>query len=365
MFPIDKELKPEMSTLTQTSEFVRRSLRLAVAMSVVCGAGVAVAQTSAAPAQGQVTAPQVNFNAYAPLPATGYAAVSDSSSSSSSSSDADTTTVASVPTDPLHLNAMQYGGRQRYGHPRYRGGNTNPDGSNKWMAYGGGGFTQPSGNTWKYDTPSWGLQAGFGRQFSYKLALPVEFDYDNFGLTKQTLDNQFNLYNNQINYYCNQNPSTCVADGVTPFSSLDGNAHVWSFSFQPTYTLLHPGGDGLGAYVLAGAGYYHKVTNFTTPGLEEYCSYYGCGEYEANEIVDHYTSNAPGFDAGIGFTYKPSHFSGLRFYAEGRYVIVLNSQRTGITVASPVNNTTIAEANDYPANSNRTTYFPVKFGVRF
>ena len=113
MFPIDKELKPEMSTLTQTSEFVRRSLRLAVAMSVVCGAGVAVAQTSAAPAQGQVTAPQVNFNAYTTLPAT-YAAVSDSSSSSS---DTDTTAVASVPTDPLHLNAMQYGGRQRRRRP--------------------------------------------------------------------------------------------------------------------------------------------------------------------------------------------------------------------------------------------------------
>ena len=367
MLPINKELKPEMSTLTQTSEFVRRSLTLAVAMSAICAAGMAVAQaqTSTAPAQSQVTAPLVNFNAYATLPA---ASAAVSGSSSSSSSDSDTTTVASVPTDPLHLNAMQYGGRQRYGHPRYRGGNTNPDGSNKWMAYGGGGFTQPSGNTWKYFTPSWGLQAGFGRQFSHKFALPVEFDYDNFGLTKQTLDNQFALYNNQINYYCSQpaNAGTCATDGVTPYTSLDGNAHVWSFSFQPTYTLLHPGGDGLGAYVLAGAGYYHKVTNFTTPTPEEYCDYYyGCEEYEANAIVDHYTSNAPGFDGGLGFTYKPSHFSGLRFYAEGRYVIILNSQRQGITVASPVNNTTLTVANEFPANSNRTTYFPVKFGVRF
>jgi len=367
MLPIDKELKPEMSTLTQSTEFVRRSLTLAVAMSAICAAGVAVmsAQTPAAapPAQGQVTAPLVNFNAYATLPAA-FAATSDSSSSSSS---ADAATEASITTvDPLHLNAMQYGGRQRYGKPRYRGGNTNPDGSNRWMAYGGGGLSQPSGNTWKYFTPSWGLQAGVGRQFSYRFALPVEFDYDNFGLTKQTLVNQFTLYNNQINYYCNQNPATCVADGVSDFSSLDGNAHVWSFSFQPTYTLFHPGGDGLGAYVLAGAGFYHKVTNFTTPALEEYCDYYyGCGEYEANEIVDHYTSNAPGFDGGIGFTYKPSHFSGLRFYAEGRYVVVLNSQRTGVTVASPVNSTTIAATNDFPANSNRTTYFPVKFGVRF
>jgi hypothetical protein len=235
------------------------------------------------------------------------------------------------------------------------------------MGYVGVGLAQPVGNTWKYDTPSWAFGGGFGRQFSSHFAVPLEFSYDNFGLTKRTLNNQFTLYNNQINYYCTlsvANANSCNTNGVTPFDSLDGNAHVWSFSLQPTYTIYS--GAGLGAYVLAGGGYFHKVTNFTTPSVGEYCDYYyGCYTYQANQIVDHYTSNAPGVDGGIGFTYKFSKFSNQRLYAEARYVVVFNSQRTGVTVNSPLNPVTVSEANDYPANSNRTTYFPIKFGIRF
>jgi hypothetical protein len=78
----------------------------------------------------------------------------------------------------------------------------------------------------------------------------------------------------------------------------------------------------------------------------------------------HYTSNAPGFSGGFGLTYKFSRFSNERFYAEARYVFVDNAHRAGVTVTSPVAST-YAEANDFPANSNHTTYFPIKFGIRF
>jgi hypothetical protein len=348
-----------MLTHTNPSS-LRRSLTLAIAaVAFSGGAAMLSAQTT-------VTAPKVDFSSYAK---TSFALNTDQAvSSSSSSSDQDASSEASLTSvDPLHLNAMQYQ-RRRYGRPRYRGGNTNPDGSNRWMGYGGVGLAQPVGNTWHYYTPSYAFHVGFGRQFSYKFALPVEFSWDNFGLTKQVLDNQFTLYNNQINYYCSlpANAATCASNGVTDYTSLDGNAHVWSFSVQPTYNVLNPSGEGFGAYVLAGAGFYHKVTNFTTPTTGEECDYYyGCYEYQANAIVDHYTSNAPGFDAGIGFTYKVSHFSSLKLYAEARYDILLNSQRTGVNVNSPVNDTTIAVANEFAPNSNRTTYFPIKFGVRF
>jgi hypothetical protein len=356
MFLIDKELKSKMFTPEKSSDMVRRTLQVAVALTAICGAG-------ALNAQAKVAAPAVDFKAYT---APSFAMVADQDGVSSSSSADNSDAQASLTTvDPLHLNAMQ-SERRRYGRPRYRGGNTNPDGSNKWMGYGGVGLAQPVGNTWHYDTPSWAFHAGFGRQFSYKFALPVEFSFDNFGLTGQTINNQFNLYNNQIAYY----NSVCVPSSTndcpaTPFSSIDGNAHVWSFALEPTYTFLNPSGEGFGAYALAGVGFYHKVTNFTTPALEEYYDpYYGPEEYEANSIVDHYTSNAPGFNAGIGFTYKVSHFSNLRLYAEGRYVIVLNSQRQGITVNTPGAASSNA-TNEYPANSNRTTYIPIKFGVRF
>jgi hypothetical protein len=330
--------------------FVVPALRTATLFAVAT-AGVAMAQ-SAAPPQ---------------FPALDISSSSAQLFSSSADQQAPSTEASLNPAGGVNFaNYMQYGGgqRRRYGAPRYRGSNTNADGSNKWTGYAGVGFTQPVGNTWKYDTPSWAFHVGFGRQFSSHFAVPVEFSWDNFGLTKQTLDNQFNLYNNQINYYCTANAATCNANGITPFTSLDGNSHIWSFSLQPTYTFYN--GKGIGAYVLAGAGFYHKVTNFTTPEVGEYCDYYyGCYEYQANQIIDHYTSNAPGFDGGIGFTYKFSHFSNERFYGEARYVYIVNSQRTGVTVNSPVNATTSAEANDYPANSNRTSYFPIKFGIRF
>ena len=357
-----------MSIFTRTN-FVRRSLMLAA----VCGASAAAmsAQTSkpAATTQGQaVAAPAVDFKSYiSPVFATS-AVADDAVSSSSSSSTADD--VATVSTDPLHLNAMQYNGRRRYGRPRYRGGNTNADGSNKWMFYGGAGLAQPAGNTWKYFTPSYGIQVGGGRQFSKNFAVPIEFDYDRFGLTGQTIYNQLTLYTDATNLYntsaasgCQTNPTNCA----TAPNPLDGNAHVWSFSVDPTYTLAGgTTGDGAGVYVVAGVGFYHKVTNFLTPESEEYCDpYYGiCEPIEVNGVYDHYTSNAPGFSAGLGATYKYSHFSGERFYVEARYVFVDNSQRAGVTV-NTINASNIFVANDFPANSNRTSYFPIKAGIRF
>ena len=283
---------------------------------------------------------------------------------SSSSSESGSSDVATVNADPLHLNAMQYGGRQRYGQPRYRGGNTNADGSNKYTFEAGAGFTQPLGNTYHYLTPSYGIQVGGGRQFSKKLALLLQFDWDNFGFNGRTLAGQQYIYNTYINDYNVANgyvPSN--PNYVAPLASLDGNSHIWSFTLNPTYTIYS--GEGLGAYVVVGVGFYHKVATFTTPGLAEYCDpYYGCYQYEANQVIDHYTSNAPGFNGGFGITYKFSRFSNERFFGEVRYVFVDNSQRSGVTPAN-VSIANINETNDYPANSNRTTYLPVKFGIRF
>jgi hypothetical protein len=185
-------------------------------------------------------------------------------------------------------------------------------------------------------------------------------------MTGQTLNNQLTLYNNDINYYCSlpANQATCLADGVSDFASLDGNMHVWSFTVDPTETFLQT--DSWGAYAVEGVGFYHKVSNFLAPEAEEYCDpFYGiCEGITANAVIDHYTSNAVGFNAGLGLTYKFSRFSNERFYGEVRYVFIDNSYRPGVTVNSPVA-TTYAETNDFPANSNRTGYFPIKFGIRF
>ena len=291
---------------------------------------------------------------------------SASYSSSLSSSDADSAATADSGSrfnlDSAALGSSQPPPRRRYGRPNYSSGNTNKDGSEKYTFLGGIGLTLPAGNTHKYETPSYGFQFGGGRNFNKTVGLLLQFDYDHFGLQGVTIANQAYIYN-----YCTVaefNAAECSPEGPAPTGSaapIDGNNHVWSFTLNPTFTL--PTDGSLGAYAVLGGGFYHKVTNFTTPTLGEYCYYY-CEEIEQNATFDHYTSNAVGVSGGFGLTYKFSKFSNERFYMEARYVFMPNSQRTGVTSAN-VATSPLSATNFYPANSNRTTYIPVKFGLRF
>ncbi len=322
--------------------------RRTVALMAVFGAGVAVmgAQTSSQQPS------SLNFQVSA------MNASSAGLFSSSATEDVGTpaTEASVVPTTPNFAEMMQYGGgqRKRYGKPRYRGNNTNADGSSKWIFYGGAGLSQPLGNTWHYLTPSYAFQVGGGRQFSKKFAVPIQFDYNHFGMTAQTLNNQ-----------------TTVLDAIFGAGAVDGllygNSHVWSFTVDPTYTFYT--GDAWGAYAVAGVGFYHKTAQFTVPVTQQGGGYgygYGYG-YQSSQPIDKYTSNAPGFDAGFGLTYKFSRFANERFYVEARYVFVDNSYRPGVTVSSLKPGVTIppTENNFFPANSNRTTYIPVTVGIRF
>ncbi len=282
-----------------------------------------------------------------PLDLASLAGVTYSSSSESSSLNG----VDPVAAERLSLSAdsLQPPPRRRYGRPRYNDSSHNPDGSSKYAFVVGGGLTIPTGNTHKYLTDSYGFQVGAGRNFNKKFSVMAQFDYDHFGFQAQTLYNQETLYN----YY------------NAGFTALDGSSHVWSFSLNPVYNFYQS--DTVGAYVVAGVGFFHKTANFTVPTTGEYFDpYYGPIEYQANETVDKYTSNAPGFDAGFGLTYKPSRFANERLFVEGRYVFVDNSQRSGVSVyTSGATLNAYLGNNFYPANSNRTTYPVVKAGIRF
>lgn len=347
-----------MSTPFSLQSAVRRSLALAAVAAVTwTGASAQTGGAAQTAASNPAVAPAVNFafpvvNPSASLPGS---AASDSNSSVSSSAatqgTASTEDAGSAATQ-LNLASLEKGislpgvnaqyGRRRYGAPRYRGGNTNADGSEKYEAYAGVGLTLPVGTNSNYLTTSYGLQVGGGRNFNKHFALNVEFDYDHFGLTGAAISQQAYLYDPVSNSYAGY---------------LDANSHIWNFSVQPTYQIYS--GEGLGAYVTGGAGFYHKVTNFTLPSEEE--DLYG-DVFEENVNVDHYTSNAPGFDCGLGLTYKFSHFSNEKFYAEVRYVYIENSARAGDTVATAL---TYTGNNYFPQNSNKTTYIPIKFGIRF
>jgi len=301
----------------------------AVAVLAVVGAGVGVmnAQSLAVP-----TAPTAAY-------------------SSSASEQTDALVVAPLPDFRTMMVGAGGGAAPQNGAgPHYRGGYRSGEDWSKFTVYGGGGATVPLANAANYLTPNFDIQAGVGYRFSRHFELPVEFDWDQFGVTKSSLDNQIGIYdslfgNNAVKY------------------RLDGNSHIWSFSLQPTYTFYS--GPRVGAYVKAGVGFYHKVANFTLPSAQFECYYY-CGIYEANYNLDHYTSNAPGYDAGFGVTYKFSPDSRARFYAEARYVFIDNDQRYGITnTTASLATVTDSTTNFYPANSNRTEYIPITVGVRF
>jgi hypothetical protein len=266
------------------------------------------------------------------------------SSSSSSSSSSDGIATDRFDLSSAALDSAQPPPRRRYGRPNFGDSHTNTDGSSKYTFAGGAGFTLATGGTHNYLTTGYKFQVGGGRNFNKTYGLLAQFDYDHFGFQQATLNKLLATYN--------------AAPTDAGFTQLGGTSRDWSFTLDPIVNYYN--GDRTGAYVIGGAGFYHKTANFTTPETAEECDpYYGCYLYQANASYDKYTSNAFGVNAGLGFTYKPSRFSGERFFAEARYVWTDNQPR-------PYNvSGTTAYYNAFPQNSARTTYIPITFGLRF
>ncbi|MEO6910847.1 MAG: hypothetical protein ABI158_07975 [Edaphobacter sp.] len=289
------------------------------------------AQQSAAPAPAQ---PAVNLQAslMAPL---------ELSSSSSSSSDA----APAANRVDFSSEASQPPPRRRYRRPNYTDSHTNADGSPKYTFAIGGGLTLPTGDTHKDLKTSYTFQVGAGRNFNKTFGVLAQFDWANFSFQGKTLAAQQAIY-----------------DQYTDASGLDGYSHVWSLSINPIVNYYTS--DTWGAYAIGGIGFYHKIATFTLPGTGTYCDpYYGyCYQYQANVPIDSYTSNAPGFSGGLGFTRKLSRFGSAKLYAEARYVWVDNQPRPYSATGTSQNPNYF---NVYPANSLRTSYIPVTFGFRW
>jgi hypothetical protein len=339
--------------------FLGSVCRLAALSFLAAGSASLLQAQQVSAAQTALNAP--TFLAFDSAPASltsGLGVASSSSSSTSASTDSGVASNGEFMLDPASLNlSSSQPPPRRYGRPNYSDSHSNPDGSEKYFFLGGAGLALPVGDTHYYQTPSWGFQVGGGRNFNKSLGVGLQFDYDHFGLQGATLSNQTYIYD----YGCS---SFEISQGFCGVTGLDGNNHVWSFTLNPTYTMNSEG--KVGSYLVVGGGFYHKVTNFTEPTTEEECSLYGCGDFEVDANIDHYTSNAGGVNGGFGLTYKISHFSNERFYMEARYVVTFNTARSGVTAANVAAlSTTYTGTDFYPANSHRTTYIPIKFGIRF
>ena len=239
--------------------------------------------------------------------------------------------------------------RRRYSRPNYNDSHTNADGSSKYTFFVGGGFTLPAGGSHNYLAPSYNIQIGAGRNFNKKFGVNVQFDYANFGFQTATLNNLLAIYNSL----------GATDQNGNPLSQLGGNSHIWSFTVDPIMNFYTS--DTFGAYVTGGGGFYHKTANFTVPSIGTECDFFGnCFQFQANQSIDKYTSNAFGVNGGVGLTYKASRFSSIRFYVEGRYVYTFNSPRS--FSYGDVNGNGF---NVFPQNSAKTGFIPVTFGIRF
>ena len=274
-----------------------------------------------------------------------FDAASRSAFSSSTDNESPATTVVATGAG----DALQPPPRRRYGRARYNDSHHNADGSNKYTFLGGAGLTLPMGTTHNDLTPSFNVQAGFGRNFNQKFGVIGQFDWANFGIQTSTLNNLLGIYNS----------IGAVDQNGQPLTQLGGSSHAWSLTVNPTSNLVR--GDSMGLYVVAGGGFYHKTANFTIPGVGTYCDpYYGCYQYQANQSIEKYTSNAGGVNGGVGFTYKLSRFSAGRIYVEARYVFVANQPRP-----FSLGSSTSSYFNVFPQNSARTTFIPLTVGFRF
>jgi hypothetical protein len=333
------------TTLSRNCSFANLARAAAIVFLAAAGASGLYAQQSSGTAQ---TASVINLKAslVAPLDlSTPTLSTPDDPSYSSSKMD---NTVASAENFLDFAGAQPPPRRRRYGRPNYNDSRTNPDGSNKYTFAVGGGFNLPTGGTHNYLTTGYNFQVGGGRNFNKTFGVLAQFDYDHFGFQTATLNNLLTLYNSL----------GAVDQNGDPLSQLGGSSHVWSLTLDPIINYYTS--DSWGAYVIGGAGFYHKTANFTIPGVGTYCDpYYGCYQYQANQTIDKYTSNAFGLNGGFGFTYKTSRFSSAKLFAEARYVWTDNQPR-------PFDDSGATDYfNVFPQNSARTTYIPVTFGIRF
>lgn len=195
----------------------------------------------------------------------------------------------------------QYGGHSKNNYPKY------PSYQSKWshIAFvAGGGFTAPIGNdTHGYETYGYNLTFGGGWNFTKKFGVLFEYQFDRMKIPGATL----------------------AKVGVN-----GGNINSHLFLFDPIYYFYSH--NSLGAYVVGGAGFSRKVTNFTNLQQQQFCYYYFCSYGYAPVTVANFVSSQLAADAGFGIYWKafgPS--SNAKLFVESRYIFVNSPRPTATT----------------------------------
>jgi hypothetical protein len=251
------------------------------------------------------------------------AASSESSSNALQLADNGMPDLAALPAAP---SASGAGGGQ-YDTRSPRGGGRS--GVMSHMAYEvGGGFNAPTEDSSPYI--SWGgnITLGAGYRFNKNLALMLEYQF---------IDSKL--------------PGAIIAQA----GATGGNDHIWSFTLDPVFD-FNPK-SSINVYATGGYGFYRKVTSFTDPQQQQYCTYFYCGVITQNVVVGHFSSNQAGWNIGGGLSHRFGGWNGdgkMSLFAEARYLDVLSP---AITTEPNGLGTTAVGAD--------TKIIPVTVGLRF
>ena len=188
----------------------------------------------------------------------------------------------------------------------------------------GGGFNAPTEESSPYIT--WGANATLGAGYRFNLIFSLMIEYQ---------------------FITDKLPGALIAQT----GADGGHAHIWSFTMAPVVDLTPKG--PIDIYVTGGGGFYRKVTSFTNPQEILYCNYYYCGIAVTDVVIGHFSSNQGGWNAGMGFAYRPGG-GNMKLFAEARYLDVLTPAVT--TQPNGLGTTTVGEG---------TKLIPVTFGVRW
>lgn len=207
-------------------------------------------------------------------------------------------------------------------------------GSNYALEFGGG-FNAPTSDSSSSITWGGNFTVGAGYNLNSHLAVLGEYQFIDSKLPGSFIGQTYN------------SDYDVAADG--------GNAHIWSFTVDPVFSLFPKKANDL--YIVGGGGFYRKMTNFTYPQVDYYCDYY-CGYETSNQVVGHYSSNQGGVNIGLGYQRHLGgefHDSRMKLFAEARYLHLFSPAGT-YNVNQYLSPVTVGEG---------TTIIPVTFGVRW
>jgi len=246
---------------------------------------------------------------------------SPSYSSSSSSDGADGLLAYNLPNAPT--SGQNSGGYGNGGYHQYS--RWNNDTFHHIAIEAGAGFDAPLGSTGRAQGWGYNIKLGGGWNFNKKFGVLLEYEFNRTGVPDNVL---------------------AAVAAEQDINDLNGSVHIWGFSLDPIFYYKTTG--SWGGYVTGGAGFYRKLTNFSTPVYLGYgCDYfYGCYPQYSNVTVSHFSSNQAGLNFGTGFTHNIGN--GAKIYAEARYLFV-NSPNA--TATAP--------------GSGTVSMIPVTFGIRF